>query len=163
MSEKVRRMSVKELGALIKETISEMTVGGEASQKDVESEAKKNTEEVEADEYADKLEKKKDHYAGLKIKEHKALLYLESIRRQQLSLQEEINELSEGVVGDKKRQLGRAKMRKDLAKSRDRVRGEEAKKTEEASVRSKQSDLSRKKQRVALAKSRERAKAQESK
>jgi len=88
-----RKLSMKELGQLIREE-AEVAAGG----KDVQSVAKK-TKEVEADEYADTLEKEKDHLSDVelnkglkenKLKEHKLLRYAKALRAQRIKLQQEV-------------------------------------------------------------------------
>ncbi len=106
----VRKMSVSELNTLIKETIEEMS-----GVTDVEDAGKK-TREIDADEWADTLEKKIDMKKALKIKEHKALLYLESIRREQMAIEESLKEAvgmsaTRKHLADKKAKMARAKAR----------------------------------------------------
>lgn len=68
----------------------------EKYEKDLKAAAKK-TREVDADEYADTLEKKVDHLAMLKIKESKLVESLRAIRRQKDQIRQSL------VQGDKNR------------------------------------------------------------
>ena len=88
-----RKLSMKELGQLIREE-AEVAAGG----KDVESVAKK-TKEVEADEYADTLEKDKDHLSDIELnkglkenmyKEKKLLRYAKALRTERVKIQQEM-------------------------------------------------------------------------
>lgn len=105
-------MTIKELGALIKEEVAKLG----AEMKDVED---VKAQEVEADGYADTLEKHVDMQKALKIKEHKALLYLESVRRQMITLEE-------SVRAEKAKQAQR-RLRKARAAARDSDREKEEK------------------------------------
>lgn len=68
----------------------------EKYEKDLKAAAKK-TREVEADEYADTLEKKVDHLAMLKIKESKLVESLRAVRRQKDQIRQSL------VQADKRR------------------------------------------------------------
>lgn len=88
-----RKLSMKELGQLIREE-AEVAAGG----KDVKS-AVSDTEEVEADEYADTLEKEKDHLSDVELnkglkenmhKEKKVLRYAKALRAERVKIQREM-------------------------------------------------------------------------
>ena len=83
MAGKVYKLSVPQLKKLIAEEKAKIS--------DVSSCAKK-TKEVEADDFADTLEKDVDHYKGLKETENKLKRQLESVRKKKALLAKRINE-----------------------------------------------------------------------
>lgn len=106
---KVRKLSMAELHKIIKEEVGKL-----GPVKDVED---AKADEVDADEYAETLEKKLDMQKALKIKEQKALLYLESLRRQQMALEETLNELG-AYSSSYGRKYAQARAGKKLAQAR---------------------------------------------
>ena len=83
---RVHKLSVQQLKKLIAEEKA-----GLGQIRDVEKEPKK-TKEVEADEYADTLEKDVDHYKGLKESEVKLEKKLAQVRQRRSRLAKKINE-----------------------------------------------------------------------
>lgn len=89
MAKKVRQIGLKELGKIIRETADEAEKGLKKAVSD--------TDEVEADEYADTLDKPKDHLADVelnkglkevKAKEAKAIQVAKAFRAKRLKLEE---------------------------------------------------------------------------
>ncbi len=89
MAKKARQIGLKELGKIIREEADK------ADNKDLKK-AVADTDEIEADEYADTLEKPKDHLSDVelnkglkeaKAKEDKAIRFAKSLRAKRLKLE----------------------------------------------------------------------------